>query len=83
MEDPLEKLLANKLEELNIRFRRDEPTTHGTIEFYLPEYQIFIEVCQFYTDRKIKQLSDVKDVILIQGFSAVKAFIKLLGVIRV
>ena len=79
MDDLLEKLLSDKLKELNIQFRKDEPTTLGTIDFYLPEHKIFIEVCQFYTDRKIKQLSGVKDVILIQGLSAVIAFTRLLG----
>ena len=77
--DPLESHLANTLEELNIKFRRDEPTVHGTIDFYLPDQNVFIEVCQFHTDRKIRQLSCVKDVILIQGANAVDAFIRLLG----
>ena len=79
MEDPLEKLIATRLKELNIEFRKDERTSSGVIDFYLPDFGIFIEVCQFYTDRKIRQLEGIENVILIQGLRTAEAFVKLLG----
>ena len=78
MKDPVEKVIADGLTELGIEFEDNKDIENSSIDFYLPDFDLWIEVCQFYTPRKIKQLSCLDDVILIQGLPAAKAFIKLL-----
>jgi hypothetical protein len=48
------------------------------IDFYLPDYDVAIECKRFHTPRSLRQLSAHKEIILIQGMQAAKAFRALL-----
>jgi len=84
MEDPVEKIVADALVSANVLYRRDQEVFYPTqnrnrsIDFYLPDFDLWIEVCQFYTPRKLEQLAVLQDAILIQGKGAALTFAKLL-----
>jgi hypothetical protein len=44
------------------------------IDFYLPDYGVSIECKRFHTERSLKQLSEHREIILIQGMVAAIAF---------
>lgn len=48
------------------------------LDFYLPDYDVHIEVKRFHTERINGQLTRAENVILLQGISAVRLFIKIL-----
>ena len=79
MEDPVEMIVAEALERAGIAYERDRELRPGrhSIDFYLPDTNLWIEVCQFYTARKIEQLARLPDVILIQGRVAAEGFARL------
>ena len=79
MEDPVEMIVAKALERAGVAYERDKELEPGryTIDFYLPYMGLWIEVCQFYTARKIEQLARLPDVILIQGRVAAEGFARL------
>ncbi len=79
--DPIEREVAQALRRAGIDYERNRELEPGryTIDFYLPKDGLWIEICQFYTSRKIKQLSRLPDVILIQGIGAAAAFARLLN----
>lgn len=80
MSDPTETIIADGLDLAGIMYERDRELSPGqhSIDFYLPYFDLWIEVCQFHTPRKIEQLSRLDNVILIQGNDAARNFVKLL-----
>lgn len=80
MTDPIEQIVANALDQANISYNRNETESGGRqIDFFLPAMSLWIEVCQFYTPRKIGQLSQLPNVMLIQGRGAAEAFARLIN----
>lgn len=75
--DFLEKDIADALDAIRIRWVHESEKMIGA-DFYLPDYNIYIEIKQYHSERAIKQLKDKNDAILIQGKSAVAFFIKML-----
>jgi hypothetical protein len=83
----LEKQMANLLRSADIDFTRPErdrsdPTT---LDFYLPDFDLYIEVKQFHTDRITRQLAAVPDrktAIMLMGPSAISDFERLVAAIR-
>jgi len=71
MNDPIDEMVKAALDNCGVPYRRDDP-----LDFECEGFAI--EVTQFYTPRKIKQLEGRDDVIFVQGRSAAKAFVKLL-----
>ena len=78
MEDQVEKIIYEGLDKRRIEYSRNKVTGGREIDFYLPEFDLWIEVCQFYTPRKIKQLENIPNIILIQGRHAASLFISLI-----
>ena len=78
MQCPVETVIKKFLVANNIEFIGDD-YNEAKLDFYLPAYDIYIEVCQFHTPRKIEQLSRHKNVILIQGIEAAKALVNILS----
>lgn len=78
MDDPLEQLMQDGLNAAKIKYIRDGTKgQHGVtkhLDFYLPEYDVYIEVCAYHTPRKVEQCSRADNVILLQGKKAVKLF---------
>lgn len=70
--DHLEKEVADILFELNINFIHESESKKPILDFYLIDFDVFIEVKQFSSDRIHKQLCDKDNVILIQGRKSVK-----------
>ncbi len=84
MENPVEKIVADALIMAGISYKQNIETVTAegkshSIDFYLPNFNLWIEVCQFYTPRKIEQLSTLSNAILIQGKNAALAFAKLIN----
>lgn len=68
------------LDEAGIKYVRDRrfENTVIVLDFYLPDYDIYIEVKQFHSDRMTNQLKAYENVILIQGKKAAEAFVKMI-----
>lgn len=79
--DPLEIALIKAFTAKEIDFVHESQDAEQTnaLDFFLPKYNVFIEVCRFYSPRKIKQMERQDNVILIQGLEGVMAFVKLIG----
>ncbi len=79
-DDPVERQVEHALDRAGLSYERNKEIEPGrySIDFYLPDLELWIEVCQFYTPRKIEQLSHIDNVILIQGMGAAVAFTKML-----
>lgn len=77
--DDLEKKVAEILDSIQIEYVHESEIKHKPIlDFYLPKYDIYIEVKKFYSERAIRQLSGKDNVILIQGIESVKFIQQLL-----
>lgn len=78
--DPLEQLVADALDSLGIKYEHEsEPTTLAkvhSLDFYIPGFDIFIEIKRFHTERVTYQISRVENLILLQGEQAVKTFVR-------
>lgn len=86
MEDPLEASIESILDAADIKFSRPEkdPTTPVNLDFYLPEFDTYIEVKQFHSDWISGQLAKVepgKSVIVLQGPESVMKFLTLAVII--
>ena len=69
--DPIEEIVKTALVKAGVSFVRDAP-----LDFECGGFAV--EVTQFYTARKIRQLEGREDVIFIQGRKAAEAFSALL-----
>lgn len=83
MTDPVEKIVADALDAAHIRYTRPERAEphvpyQPTLDFHLTDLGVYIECCQFYTERKVRQLAGAAEVILIQGRRAAQAFATML-----
>jgi hypothetical protein len=78
MPDPVEELIAEGLTRAGVKFLR-----HGLIcaglDFYLPDFSIWIEVKRFHSPRIAEQMSRVPNVIVIQGLTAALVFVALIN----
>lgn len=68
--DPMEAMMRSALIDAGITFVEDEdnPTS---LDFYLPDADLHIEVKQFHTDRIAEQMSRAPNVLVAQGGAAV------------
>jgi hypothetical protein len=71
MSDPIEKIVADGLTRAGIIFLLDDV---AALDFYLPAYDVYIEVKQFHTKRIAEQMSRADNVIAIQGRRAAEWF---------
>lgn len=73
--DPVERIVADALDRVGVVYQ-----THNSLEldFYLPSYEIYIEVKQYHSPRISEQMSRNPNVIAIQGIEAARAFADLL-----
>jgi len=70
--DHLEKRVAQALDECGIEFVHESENKEQILDFYLPFFDVYIEVKQFHTDRIAKQMSSKDNVIAVQGAKAVE-----------
>ena len=76
--DHLELAVAEILERHNIEFVHESQNNGSNIDFYLPDYDVYIEVKQYHSDRVINQLNKRDNIILIQGIGSIKMIERLL-----
>lgn len=82
-EDPMENLIAEALISAGVRFTAEgrklgRPQTPDdiTLDFHLPDLDVWIEVKQFHSDRIVRQMAQAPNVIVAQGRPAVEALAK-------
>lgn len=76
--DYLEEMIANALHDANIEFVHESENKEIQLDFYLPQYDIYIEVKQFHADRIARQMASHDNVIAVQGIKSVKFLLLLL-----
>lgn len=76
---PLEKQLAESLLSAGIKFER--PSSQR-LDFYLPDYDIYIEVKRYHADRVLSQLASQHNIILVQGVKSINALCDLLSKLK-
>lgn len=77
--DDLERTIGEKLTDLNVEFVHESENKNQQLDFYLPTFDIYIEVKQFYSNRVTAQLYAQQNVILIQGRKSMDALMKLIS----
>lgn len=70
--DHLEKRVARALDECRIEFVHESENKEQDLDFYLPFFDVYIEVKQFHADRIARQMSSKDNVIAVQGTKAVE-----------
>lgn len=71
--DPVEIMIADTLDKKGVRYVHETMNKDQGLDFYLPDSDVFIECKRFSSERTAKQIEG-KNVILIQGMKAAKAF---------
>jgi len=69
--DPLEEALADALRSAGVRFVREGHGIPVALDFYLPDFDLYLEVKRFHSDRIARQMSLADNVIAIQGQPAI------------
>lgn len=70
--DHLEKRIAQSLDECGIEYVHESENKEQILDFYLPFFDVYIEVKQFHSDRIAKQMSSKDNVIAVQGVKSVE-----------
>lgn len=70
--DHLEKAVGECLTRKGITFIHESQDPDQDLDFYLPDYDVYIEVKQFYADRISRQLASRDNVIVIQGRKSIE-----------
>lgn len=76
--DPMERIIEQALNEAGIPYFEDVPVGARALDFYLPDYAVYIEVKQFHSDRIASQMGQCNNIIAVQGRVAVELFAQLL-----
>ncbi len=81
--DPVEKMVAEVLSVAGIEFIHGSGGSEGTkgLDFYLPDFDIYIECKRMHTPRTCEQMSRVDNVIVIQGMKAAITFLHLVEIL--
>ena len=73
---PLERLVAHALDLAGIKYLTDfEGKSPAHLDFYLPDYDIYLEIKGGYSPRIARQLKRAPNVIVLQGIMATTFFI--------
>jgi hypothetical protein len=75
--DPMERMIADALDCNGIRYVHEEPNTR--LDFYLPDFDVYIEVKQFHSDWIARQMSRASNVIALQGRRSCELFAALIS----
>lgn len=71
----LELEVANVLTDNGIEFIHESQLPGQSLDFFLPQFNVYLEVKEYYSERSSKQLQRSDDIILIQGKKALYAFL--------
>lgn len=81
--DPLEQKIADVLKSAGIVFIHESENKVQALDFYLPDFNLLIEVKRFHTERVRRQLEGRTNVLLIQGEAGVRGFAALLQRVKI
>lgn len=76
--DPVETIVADGLAAAGIAHRFGHDVANG-LDFYLPDFDVYVEVKRFHSGRIAEQMARAENVIAIQGVAAARLFAKLVG----
>ena len=75
--DPMEGIIRAALTSARVRFVEGD-YNKSKLDFYLPDFDLCIEVKQFHSDRIAKQMRQADHVIVAQGRAAVEALARMI-----
>lgn len=75
--DPMEIGVSKILDEAEIKWRRDD--ARSGLDFFLIDYNVYVEVKLYHTARIAEQMSRKPNVIVVQGKGSLIALAKILG----
>lgn len=67
IENPIERSIALALSSAGVRFEHDSSGKTKGLDFYLPDYNLYIECKAFGTPRTEEQLKRSENIIVVQG----------------
>lgn len=80
MSDPMEQAIAEALTRAGILFvHEEEHLSEHPLDFYLPDFETYIEVKQFHSDRIGAQMAKAPNIIAVQGREAVSVFCQMIA----
>lgn len=72
--DPVERVIADGLDQYDIPYEHEKPVGNHRIDFFLPNEKVYIECKRFHTDRIDRQMFGIRNYIVINGMEAVQFF---------
>lgn len=76
--DPIELIVAKGLDFAGVKYTHESDNKKQSLDFHLPDVDVYIECKQFPTDRTSKQIAGFPNVIVIQGRRAAEMFVSML-----
>lgn len=67
--DDYEKIIEDALIYVGLDYRTESPETNN-LDFYIPQFNVYIEVKTMHTERVYKQMDRVHECIMVQGKQA-------------
>ena len=75
--DPVERAVADALDASGVSYVTDPRETRD-LDFFLPDFDVYIECKQMFAERITKQMKTVDNIIVIQGLGAALSFAQLI-----
>lgn len=83
LKDPLEVMVEAALSHARVRFKREGESHEGSrieLDFYLPDFDTYIECKAYHTPRTCIMLEKTPRVIVVQSLAAANAFAALITI---
>ena len=77
--DHLEEAIAKALDTVGIDYVHESENNKQVLDFYLPSFDVYLEVKQYHADRIARQMSTQDNVIAIQGIKSLNFLIIILN----
>ena len=77
--DPMERCVEKALVKAGINFVGENDPRANNLDFYLPDFDLHIEVKQFHSPRISGQMAKVPNILVLQGLGAAEAFDRMLN----
>ena len=71
-EQAVEEQLAKTLDDVGIQYVHESENKEQRLDFYLPFFDVYIEVKQYHSERISDQMSSKDNVIALQGIKSVQ-----------
>jgi hypothetical protein len=70
--DNLEREISKLLDTMKINYIHESMNNGSSLDFYLSDFNVYIEVKRFHTERSLRQLASRDNIILVQGKGSVE-----------